>query len=123
MPDDLDTQAAHAALRAYRELVRVARDPGADPMLPHLLAALREAEPGLRSAVFAARDAWQRTRRHWDLVIGLGLNTVENLRALDEADAGVAGALMAYRVAHAEWVEVYLILHPGHVPPAPEGPP
>jgi hypothetical protein len=103
------------AIRAYRELVRVARDPSGDPALPHVLSVLREAEPGLRESAFEVAAARDRSRTYRDRVASLPMGTLEAIRAADEAEGRLAEAQAAYRVAYAQWAEVYLALHPGNV--------
>jgi len=42
--DAIRDNAALSALRAYRELIRIARHPAQDPSWPHIMAALVEAK-------------------------------------------------------------------------------
>jgi hypothetical protein len=104
------------ALRAYRDLVRVARDISAEPALPHILAVLRDAAPSLRDAMIAARREWISASEHRGRLAGLPTDTPGAIGELERADRRLDVAAASKDRSERECVEVarVLAIHGGH---------
>jgi hypothetical protein len=105
-----DPETLAANLKAHRELVRIARDPDADPAMAPILAHLRAAEPALRAACFAAQDAADRAATLLERVEALPMDGLDVIMAAADAGERVAAANAAWHAAFAAWSEVFRIV-------------